>query len=416
MKEKKDFKTKIVGEAVCANRENKGITLIVLVITIIVMLIIVAVTISMAINGGLFNYSENAVGNTKNEIKAEQKLADGRMKINGKWYASIDDYLQGKVLVELPEGIRVGDYVNYTPDIGTYKVASGEKGTGYKVEQSFTTEIGENALKWRILSIDENTGQIELIAQMVGNKLILQGATGYNHGVDILNDLCDKLYSKTVNGRKVAIGRSINVEDINAKTTYDYKKYESSYKYGAVKALSDYGISTRKYPNIYKRETGYIQGDIAQTGLNGSEGLKDGVTDENGVTTYETVTGYTNDYNSTSTDVTKITYTYYSYILEDYLNTNLGINTATLELLKAGTKYWLASRLVSMDSKSAYFHLRCIEVNNGSVSFGNLFPSGGNPLATNCAVRPVVSLESNVKFTKDTKNSTASITYWDIQF
>ena len=36
----------------------KGITLIALVITIIVMLILVAVTISMALNGGLFGYAK----------------------------------------------------------------------------------------------------------------------------------------------------------------------------------------------------------------------------------------------------------------------------------------------------------------------------------------------------------------------
>lgn len=401
---------------------QKGITLIALVITIIVMLILVAVTVSMAVNGGLFKHAGQAVEDTKNAINDEKKLADGKVQIEGNVYASIDEYLRGK---ELPEGIKVGDYVNYTPDTGTYKVAGGANGTGHSSEQTFTTETGDSSLKWRILSINEETGRIELVAATVGKSITLSSVDGYNHGVDILNDLCNKLYSKTVNGIKVAEGRSINIEDINAKTTYDYTTYTKSlapqfpidYKYGQTTVpVTSTSTSTIKYPTLYAQETGFAPAGVAQTGLNGSEGLKDGVTDENGVTTYETVTGYTNDYNSTSTGETKITYTYYSYILEDYLNTSLGINTATVELLKAGTKYWLASRLVSMDSKSAYFHLRCIEVNNGSVSFGNLLPSNGNPLATSCAVRPVVSLESNVKFTKDTKNSTASITYWDIEF
>ena len=53
---------------------QKGITLIALVITIIVMLILVSVTISMAVDGGLFDYAGKAVGDTNNAIKAEQQL------------------------------------------------------------------------------------------------------------------------------------------------------------------------------------------------------------------------------------------------------------------------------------------------------------------------------------------------------
>ena len=78
---------------------SKGITLIALVITIIVMLILVAVTISMAINGGLFEKAGKATGDTKNAMDAEQQLADGRIQIAGKVYESIDDYLAGKEAV-----------------------------------------------------------------------------------------------------------------------------------------------------------------------------------------------------------------------------------------------------------------------------------------------------------------------------
>ena len=56
---------------------NKGITLIALIITIIVMLILVAVTITTAINGGLFEKAGEAVGDTKNEINKEQTLGSG---------------------------------------------------------------------------------------------------------------------------------------------------------------------------------------------------------------------------------------------------------------------------------------------------------------------------------------------------
>ena len=77
-------------------KTQKGITLIALVITIIVMLILVEVTISMAINGGLFGYAKKAAKDTESQKQAEQELASGKETVNGKDNASIDDYLNNK--------------------------------------------------------------------------------------------------------------------------------------------------------------------------------------------------------------------------------------------------------------------------------------------------------------------------------
>ena len=52
-----------------------GITLIALIITIIVMLILVGVTISVALNGGLFNTAQSAATNTIIESEKEQLLS-----------------------------------------------------------------------------------------------------------------------------------------------------------------------------------------------------------------------------------------------------------------------------------------------------------------------------------------------------
>ena len=89
--------------------KNRGITLIALVITIIVMLILVTTTITMAINGGLFENAWRAVNEMQNAIDFEQQLADGKIYANGVWYNSIDEYLQGEdeedtPTVVLPEG------------------------------------------------------------------------------------------------------------------------------------------------------------------------------------------------------------------------------------------------------------------------------------------------------------------------
>ena len=78
-------------------KTNKGITLIALIITIIIMLILVGVTITVAVNGGLFEYAGRAGRETQNAIEKEQTLANGKIEIDGKIYNSIDEYINGVV-------------------------------------------------------------------------------------------------------------------------------------------------------------------------------------------------------------------------------------------------------------------------------------------------------------------------------
>lgn len=64
-------------------RGQKGITLIALVITIIVMLILVAVTITMAINGGLFEKAGEASRKTNEAKTQEQEIGTGNVTVKG---------------------------------------------------------------------------------------------------------------------------------------------------------------------------------------------------------------------------------------------------------------------------------------------------------------------------------------------
>lgn len=64
-------------------KSQKGITLIALVITIIVMLILVSVSITMAINGGLFKNAGQAAKETNEAKEAEGNLSSGKVQING---------------------------------------------------------------------------------------------------------------------------------------------------------------------------------------------------------------------------------------------------------------------------------------------------------------------------------------------
>ena len=78
-------------------RQQKGITLIALVITIIVMLILVAVTVSIAVNGGLFNYAKKA-SSDYNIARIQEELQAGIYGLQMEYYikgksGSLRDYI-----------------------------------------------------------------------------------------------------------------------------------------------------------------------------------------------------------------------------------------------------------------------------------------------------------------------------------
>ena len=110
-------------------KKNKGITLIALVITIIVMLILVGVTISMAINGGLFSKAGEAAGTVNNALIEEGQLSSSGIEINGNWYESIDDYIKESSSNENVEPIEIiitGDSSVHVRDTITLAVQSNQ--------------------------------------------------------------------------------------------------------------------------------------------------------------------------------------------------------------------------------------------------------------------------------------------------
>lgn len=71
---------------------QKGITLVALVITIIVMLILVGVSVTVAIQGGLFDAAETAVSETNGALANEQDLDSGKVTVNNE-PVNVIDYL-----------------------------------------------------------------------------------------------------------------------------------------------------------------------------------------------------------------------------------------------------------------------------------------------------------------------------------
>ena len=74
-------------------KKNKGITLVALIITIVVMLILVSVSVNVLIKSNLIGTAEKTVN--KYSKAAEEESNGGTIEINGKKYASIEDYIEG---------------------------------------------------------------------------------------------------------------------------------------------------------------------------------------------------------------------------------------------------------------------------------------------------------------------------------
>ena len=160
---------------VSARNKQNGITLIALIITIIVMLILVGVTVSVSLNGGLFTKAKQAGEDYETEVVREAGILNEPIEIDGKKYASYQDYLNNSPMVdiELPEGWRVtttpatwtkadgtindkviaitdGTYIVPLPD--EYQVSL-EEGEGTVAEGLVITD-GENEFVWIPIAAD----------------------------------------------------------------------------------------------------------------------------------------------------------------------------------------------------------------------------------------------------------------------
>ena len=89
---------------------QKGITLVALVITIIVMLILVGVSITVAMQGGLFDTARNAATGTNEAAAAENKLSEGKVV-----YKATDGNLYEGSLEDAANGTVGSEPVNTAP-------------------------------------------------------------------------------------------------------------------------------------------------------------------------------------------------------------------------------------------------------------------------------------------------------------
>lgn len=124
-------------------KKNNGITLIALVITIIVMLILVAVTITMAVNGGLFSYAGKATNDTK--IKMQEELELSNVVEDGNYEDLIAKYTGNSEKLN-PKG-KIPDGATYTIASTNEELSEGDDFPSI-IEDGDTYEFGDYEYKY----------------------------------------------------------------------------------------------------------------------------------------------------------------------------------------------------------------------------------------------------------------------------
>ncbi len=351
------------------HKENGSITLFILLAILFFLIVIFSIFVA-----------------SSNKQQSQNSEIDKIKKEYAQSVHDIDQIYKSTVLDNLPNLIKIGDYVNYTYDTVSDGYSLPSTQSGYTSNQ--TIKQPNTPLNWRILNIDKENGTMDLISETVTNQLVyLNGALGYNNGVYLLNDICKTLYS---NHNVNISARSLNIEDIenqmnvtgeNTKNTY--VNVESKLQYGQTKTYGQIGSETENntyYPNLYAKEN--------TSGINTTTTKQDGIDNSEN--------GYTSPTSDTSTLADSLTVTQTFYYFKTTPANSCFDNSILYDMVfNPSTQYFLASRFSSCFDLSASFGL--FRVNNGNLSAAYIFSSGSGTSAGNSSnysgrLRPVVTV------------------------
>ena len=383
-----------------------GITLVALVVTIVVLLILAGVTITALLgDDGIIKKAQNAADLMNNAIQNEQNEMNALLNeldeaINGMGTGGTapggDEPAQGK--------LEIGSEVTYSPS-GTYdwnnEYASSDQ-TGITALNS-ATEESYNISTWKVLSIDEDTRQVELIASAPTTGTVrLHGAQGYNNAVKLLNDACDSLYGDDAKGIE---GRSVDIDDIEKYMTeealtgaHQETSPTSNTQYGN-QVSSAYSTSNSRYPVIYAQEKKAVitksDGNVnnVETGLDLSEQTRlierlEGTSSTSSIGAITTATSIQPYQTFWYKDAT--------FMETAFEDANNGVKYYSLFMPNGtSTTYWMASRCVA--PYSAHCRFLVSVVSSGNVSGGVMCYSYGNfTLGFSHTLFPVITLSSEL--------------------
>ncbi len=337
------------------------------------------------------------------------------------------------------EHLHIGDYVNYTPVAGTKtEVTTAETGYTGVTEGEDTTQryTVDTNTTWRVLGLSEDKNNLLLTSGSPIKKdgespyLILQGATSYKKCVTTLEKI-----SNIYKNEYAEEARSMTADDINnvLGITVD-RTANKVYKNDNPNVnIDQFGVLGQTY--TYREGDWTVNEEKLETG-NPKIGTKEAGTayyyenvniDQFGVLgqTYTYREGdWTVNEEKLETGNPKIgtkeagTAYYYEYGNPSIVDSNSRI----YDVLFKGTtqnenyakSYWLASPGVVVDSAYAYFGPG--SVNDGYVCSGyDMFGSYGYWFASEFAVRPVVSLKSDITVNEIQKTEDKTEPTWNTE-
>lgn len=304
----------------------------------------------------------------------------------------LDGLISDKVKNEI---VKVGDYVQYTPNIintsdSGYTNLISELGTYSGSTANTTSTLKQDSLNWRVLDVTDD-GEVRLISDgPTTSKITLYGYNGYNNAVKLLDDACSTLYSNATLASKV---QNLKIEDIQDKMVEkDFSKITS--EYGKI-----YTSSTKYYPNIVLNE----KNQTANGELNLSE-QKDLI----------------NQTTEQPMDILKIKYTYWNKLMvaSDFYGNQSNNNIYYELFINNGDnypEYWLSSRCILVDLNHANFNVRAVI--SGYVFAYYSYSSDSRKNDASFAFRPIVSLKSDIKLdiTDTTKDGSTAANAWIIK-
>ena len=349
---------------------QKGITLVALVITIIILLILATISIQSLTNTGLFAKAQEAKEKTKNATENQAKTLN-------EYEDELNKYVSGTTQTQkLADKVKVGDYVEYTPDeLGNESLTTLKTNLNTYSGNSNSTvnlAIKRDDLKWRVLDIQN--GQVRLISETpTTSKIELYGYNGYNNAVKLIDDACSTLYT---NRQLASTVQNLKIEDITkymkTKPTEDTTTYSPSNKY---------------YPNILLKEKGQTVNEISGTELDLSEQKE-----------------FINQTIKIEANTWALKKTYWDQSMN---NTDSFTDSKYYELFINNESnydaYWMLSRCVFANSNYAFFGVRIVD--SGDVGASSLYASFGNEVSGVYAFRPVITLNSNVQITSGNGSS-----------
>ena len=307
-----------------------------------------------------------------------------------------NDITIGPIMInDLPTGLTVGSSVSYAPE-GTYlwqrKYAARKTGGSGMSSVDVTLSSAEDGGtfhidSWKVLDIDEETGNVTLIASQVSSgQLQLDGAQGYNNGIKILNDACNSLYGNSQYG---IVGRSINLQDYTSRmsTVYKYNQY-------MVQKLHE---TNKNYPTIYALEkNSVIDGNENATGIDASDSPRN----ESGETIFIDRGDKTDGFEVATTSIYPYNTKYDTYKNIDNANLKRYLPNGYYDLLMPDTSgssnYWVATRFIESTSTSDKASFSICSKNNGNIEGLGMYNSQGSQYSAGRKLLPIVTLNGSL--------------------